>query len=80
MTKSGHYTIPINPYKTTLNNVTSGVKANVTLVATENNKSKIDIAIKLHWQFAHPSPEKLQKIAQLCWGPLAVRRRSKEIN
>ena len=38
VTKSGHYVIPINPYKTILNNVTSGVNTNVTLVATENNK------------------------------------------
>ena len=52
VTKSGHYAIPINAYKTILNNVTSGVNTNVTLLATENNKSKNDIAIKLHRQFA----------------------------
>ena len=34
VTKLGHYAIP---YKTILNNVTSGVNTNVTLVATENN-------------------------------------------
>ena len=68
--KSGHYAIPINPYKTILNNVTSGVNTNVTLLATENNKSKNDIAIKLHQQFAHPLPEKLLKLlnsAQDSW-------------
>ena len=37
VTKSGHYAIPINLYKTILNNVTSRV-----------NKSKNNIAIKLH--------------------------------
>ena len=41
VTKSGHYAILINPYKTILNNVTSGVNTNVTLVATENNISKM---------------------------------------
>ena len=39
-----------------------GVNTNVILVGTENNKSKNDIAIKLHQQFAHPSPEKLLKL------------------
>ena len=62
MTKSGHYAIPVNPYKTIMSNITSGVNTNITLVATENNKSKNDIAIKLHWEFAHPSPEKLLKL------------------
>ena len=45
-----------------MSNITSGVNTNITLVATENNKSKNDIAIKLHWEFAHPSPEKLLKL------------------
>ena len=79
VTKSGHYAIPINPYKTILTNVTSGVNTNVTLVATENNKSKNDIAIKLHQQFVHPSPDKNAKIAYLSWGPMTVRQRSQEI-
>ena len=60
-TKSGHYAIPLNPYKTILNNVTSGVNTNVTFVATEN-KSTNDIAIKFHWQFAHSLLEKLLKL------------------
>ena len=62
VTKSGHYAIPINPNKTILNNVTSGVNTNITLVETENNKSKNHIAIKLHRQFAHPSHEKMLKL------------------
>ena len=71
MTKSGHYKsiYPINPYETILNNVTSGVNTNVTLVATENNKSKNEIAIKLHQQFAHPSPEKLLKLLNSAGDP-----------
>ena len=36
VTKSGHYGISINAYKTILKNVTSGKNMNVTL--TENNK------------------------------------------
>ena len=47
VTQSGHYTIPINPYKTILNNVTLAVNTNVTLVEAENNKSINNIAIKL---------------------------------
>ena len=31
VTKSGHYAIPINPYKTILNNVTLGKNTNITL-------------------------------------------------
>ena len=69
VTKSGHYAIPINPYKTILNNVTSGVNTNVTLLATENNKSKSDIAIKLHRQFAHLLPEKLLKLPNSAGDP-----------
>ena len=67
VTKSGHYAIPINPYKTILSNVTSGVNTNVTLLATENNKSKNDTAIKLHRQFTHPLPEKLLNSAGDPW-------------
>ena len=69
VTKWGHYAIPIKPYKTILNNVTSGVNINVTLVATVNNKSKNDIAIKLHQQFAHSSSEKLLKLLNSAGDP-----------
>ena len=69
VTKSGHYAIPVNPYKTILNNVTSGVNTNVTFIATENNKSTNDIAIKLHWQFAHSSLEKLLKLLNSAGDP-----------
>ena len=31
VTNSGHYAIPINPYKTILNNVTLGKNTNITL-------------------------------------------------
>ena len=61
MTKPGHYAIPINLYKTIANNIILGENINVTLVATET-KSKNIIAIKLHQQFAHPSPKKLLRL------------------
>ena len=69
VTKSGHYAIPINLYKSIRNNVTSRVNTNVTLVATKNNKSKNSTEIKLHWQFAHPSPEKLLKLLNSAGDP-----------
>ena len=62
VTKSGHYALPISQFKAILNNVTTGTNTNVTLIATENNKSKSSIATKLHRQFAHPPPEKLLKL------------------
>ena len=65
--KWGHYAMPINPY--TLNNETSGINTNVTLVPTENNKSKNDIATKFYRQFAHPSPEKLLKLLHSAGDP-----------
>ena len=48
VTRPGHYAIPINPYKTIPNDVTSGVNTNATLVATENYKSENDIVTKIH--------------------------------
>ena len=66
VTKWGHYAIPINPY--ILNNETSGINTNVTLVPTEN-KSKNDIATKFYRQFAHPSPEKLLKLLHSAGDP-----------
>ena len=44
-----------------MNNIILGENINVTLVATET-KSKNIIAIKLHQQFAHPSPKKLLRL------------------
>ena len=79
VTKSGQYAIPINPYKTILNNVTSGVNTNVTLLATENNKSKKDIAIKLHRQFAHPLPKKLLKLLNSAGAPWQSDKELKEL-
>ena len=38
-------------------------------MATENNKSKNDIAIKLYQQFAHPSPDKLLKLLNSASNP-----------
>ena len=40
VTKSRHDAMPINPYKTILNSINLRGNVNVSLVATENNKSK----------------------------------------
>ena len=40
ITKSGHYTIPVSPYKTILNNLTTGISTNITLITTQTDKSK----------------------------------------
>ena len=69
VTKLGHYAIIINSYKTILNNVTLRVNTNVTLIGTENNKSKNDIAIKLHKKSAHLSSEKLLKMLSSAGDP-----------
>ena len=48
-------------------------------MATENNKSKNNIAIKLHWQFAHPSPERLLKLLNLTGDPWHSDKELKEL-
>ena len=53
--KSAHYTIPILPYNTILNNIANGTNTAVALIATHQVKTKI--APKLHCQFAHPSSD-----------------------
>ena len=58
-TKLGHYTIPICPYNTILNNIAADTNTAVVLIA--RNKTKTNIAQKLHHQFAHPSSDKLLK-------------------
>ena len=57
VTKSGHYAIPISPFKTILNNVTTGTNTNVTLIATESNRWKSNIALKLQTICASTSRE-----------------------
>ena len=61
-TKSGHYTIPIWPYKTALNNLPAGISTNITLITIQTNKSKYEIALKLHRQFDHLLPERIIKL------------------
>ena len=60
-TSSGHYALPITSYCKFINNVNAGSNENVPLV-NKNQKSKRDIALKLHRQFAHPTPDKLVKL------------------
>ena len=38
-TKSGFYTIPISPYKTVINNLTTGINTNITLITTQTNQN-----------------------------------------
>ena len=65
-TKSGHYTIPIRPYNTILNNIATSTNTAVVLIAT---KTKTEIAQKLHRQFAHASSGKQLKLLNSAWDP-----------
>ena len=65
--KSGHYTIPIRPYNTILNNIPNGTNTAVALIATHQAKTKI--APKLHCQFADPSSDKLLKLLNSAGDP-----------
>ena len=68
VTKSGHYALPINPYSKILNSVVAGTNPNIT-PTNMSNKSKHYIAVKLHWQFLYPSPEKLLKLLNCAGEP-----------
>lgn len=68
-TKSGHYAIPISPYKNVLNNIATGNNTNITLVAMESNKSKIGMARKLQRQFTHPPMERLIQLLNAAGEP-----------
>ena len=59
VTNSDHCTIPVRWHNTILTNIATGVKQTITLVMPDTNKSKYHIALKLHSQFMHPSPQKL---------------------
>ena len=61
-TESGHYAIPITSNNTLLHNIHTGTNSHFTLIATENSKSKHDIALKLHRQFAHPPSDRIIKL------------------
>ena len=80
VTKPGHGAMPINLYKTILNSITLRVNVNVSLVETENNKSKNDIAVQSSKAISTSFAMKTAKIAQLSWGSMTVRRRTKEVN
>ena len=68
-TKSGHYTIPISPYKTVFNNLTTGISTNITLKTTQTNKSKYDTALKLYCQLAHLPPERIAQLLNSAGDP-----------
>ena len=56
VTKSGHYALPISPYTQLLNNLATNERIHITLT-TQGEKSKFQMATKLHRQFSHPPPE-----------------------
>ena len=59
-TKSGHFTIPIHPFNTILNNFETGTNTATVLIAT--SETKTEIFQKLYHQFVHPSSDKLLKL------------------
>ena len=68
-TKSGHCAIPITPYRTVLNNLTTRINTNITLITTQTNKSKYDIASKFYCQFAQFPPERIAKLLNFTGDP-----------
>ena len=56
ITNSGHYVIPIINYGKLLNNVLIWKHENVMLI-NKDNKLTYDTALKLHRQFAYPTPK-----------------------
>ena len=59
ITSTGHYAVPISRNKAILEQ-----EANINLISTLPNMSHDQIALKLHRQFAHPSPERLIKLIE----------------
>ena len=76
-TNSDHYVIPITNYGKLLNNVIIGKHENVMLI-NKDNISTYDIALKLHRQFAHPTPEKLIKLLNSAGQPGSSNDKLKE--
>ena len=66
-TKSSHCNVPYHPI--VLNNLTTGINTNITLITAQTNKSKYDIASKLHRQFAQPPPERIVKLLNSAGDP-----------
>ena len=62
VTKSGHNAIPISRYSIILSNVTTGVNKNVTLLASDTNKSKYDITQAVSANI----PRQVNKVTQIC--------------
>ena len=57
-TSSRHYAIPITKAKQLINNLNRESDMSIALTMT-NDKDNLNITLKLHRQFAHPSQEKL---------------------
>ena len=67
VTTSGHYILPLT--KQTLMLCSADARVNMILTAESSNKSKKDIAIKLHRQFAHAPAEKIIKLLKSAKDP-----------
>ena len=57
-TTSGHYAILLTQAKQFMNNIDRGSTTRVNLMITKNKSNKA-MALILHHQFAHPTPDKL---------------------
>ena len=61
LTRSGHYSVPLDNKKKILEDAASNT-IKIVLHVTKGNTDKNKMASKLHSQFAHPTPEKLIKL------------------
>ena len=62
LTKSGHYSVPLDKKQKILSDAAKNSTKIVLLTSKEDCKDKNKMASKLHSQFAHPSAEKLIKL------------------
>ena len=62
-TSSGHYAIPISK-NTELLDKEGSAQSEIILLATQESKDKAAIARKLHTQFSHPTPKRLNKLIE----------------
>ena len=62
------YALLISPYGKILNNVVTATNPNVTFTMI-NDRSKPEIALKLHKQFSHPPPNKLIRLLNSAGDP-----------
>ena len=64
VTESGHYTLPLGNDRQVIADIYNDSETRVNLTLTNEQKSTIKTATKLHRQFAHPSSERLVKLVR----------------